>query len=97
MNGTLRHVLPMENEALTAERGRAPTIVNGTLPPPRRRNEELRPRELLTGGEVERPREAAGDRLGRNPRRDGTMVLLAHRHGPRVPELAGLRRNVFPS
>jgi type 1 fimbriae regulatory protein FimB/type 1 fimbriae regulatory protein FimE len=76
---------------LTAKRRRAPTIVNGTLPPPRRKNEELRPREFLTGEEVERLRKAAGDRLGRYPHRDSTMILLAYRHGLRVTELVGLR------
>jgi len=76
---------------LTAKRRRAPTIVNETLPPPRRKNEELRPREFLTGEEVERLRKAAGDRLGRHPHRDGTMILLAYRHGLRVTELVGLR------
>lgn len=81
----------MRNKALTAKRGRAPTIINGTLPPIRRKNEELRPREFLTGEEVERLRKAAGDRLGRNPHRDGTMILLAYRHGLRVSELVGLR------
>ena len=81
----------MRNKGLTAQRGRAPTIVNGTLPPPRRKNEELRPREFLTGEEVERLRKAAGDRLGRHPHRDGTMILLAYRHGLRVTELVGLR------
>ena len=81
----------MRNKGLTAQRGRAPTIVNGTLLPPRRKNEELRPREFLTGEEVERLRKAAGDRLGRHPHRDGTMILLAYRHGLRVTELVGLR------
>ena len=81
----------MRHKALTAKRRRAPTIVNGTLPPIRRKNEELRPREFLTGEEVERLREAAGDRLGRHPHRDGTMILVAYRHGLRVTELVGLR------
>ena len=81
----------MRYKGLTAKRRRTPTIVNGTLPPPRRKNEELRPREFLTGEEVERLRKASGDRLGRNPHRDGTLILLAYRHGLRVSELVGLR------
>ena len=81
----------MRNKGLTAKRRRAPTIVNGTLPPIRRKNEELRPREFLTGAEVERLRKAAGDRLGRYPHRDSTMILVAYRHGLRVSELVGLR------
>ena len=81
----------MRNKGLTAKRRRAPTIGNGTLPPIRRKNEELRPREFLTGEEVERLRKTAGDRLGRYPHRDSTMILLAYRHGLRVTELVGLR------
>ena len=84
----------MKNKGLKPKRRRAPTIVNGTLPPPRRKNEELRPREFLTGEEVERLRKAAGDRLGRYPHRDSTMILLAYRHGLRVTELVGLRWDV---
>ena len=31
-----------------------PTLLNGTVPPPRRRNRDVRPREYLTPKEVER-------------------------------------------
>jgi type 1 fimbriae regulatory protein FimB/type 1 fimbriae regulatory protein FimE len=81
----------MRNKGLTAKRRRAPTIENGTLPPPRRPYGELRPREFLTGEEIERLRKACGERLGRHPHRDSTMILLAYRHGLRVTELVGLR------
>jgi type 1 fimbriae regulatory protein FimB/type 1 fimbriae regulatory protein FimE len=40
-------------------------------------------------------RKAAGDRLGRNPHRDSTMILLAYRHGLRVSEFVGLRRDML--
>jgi hypothetical protein len=41
---------------------------------PRRKNEELRPREFLTGEAVERLREACGDRLGHHAHRDATTI-----------------------
>jgi integrase len=70
---------------------KAPTIINGTVPPPRRRNADLRPREFLTAQEVERLRKAAGDRDGRHGHRDATLILLAYRHGFRASELVALR------
>ncbi len=60
-------------------------------PPPRRKpNAELRSREHLTPGEVERLIAAAG-KLGRHRQRDATMILVAFRHGLRVSELVALR------
>jgi site-specific recombinase XerD len=72
----------------------APTSVNGTVdaqarPPRRRRNAEVRAREYLTDGEVERLMAAA--KTNRWGHRDGTMILLAYRHGLRVAELVTLR------
>jgi len=69
----------------------SPTTVNGTvpLPPRRRRNAELRPREYLTEAEVERLIKAAGK--NRHGHRDATMVLVAFRHGLRAAELVRLR------
>jgi type 1 fimbriae regulatory protein FimB/type 1 fimbriae regulatory protein FimE len=61
------------------------------VPPPRRRNADLRPREFLTAQEVERLRKAAGDRDGRHGHRDATLILLAYRHGFRASELVALR------
>jgi type 1 fimbriae regulatory protein FimB/type 1 fimbriae regulatory protein FimE len=81
----------MKHKAKTATRKGAPTIVNRTLPPRRRSNDQVRPREFLTGPEIERLRKACGDRLGRYVHRDSTMILIAYRHGLRVSELVALR------
>src|SRR3954451_18191997 len=80
-----------KSQAKTTIREGAPTIVNGTLPPSWRTNAQLRPREFLTGEEVERLRKVCGERLGRYAHRDSTMILIAYRHGLRVSELVGLR------
>jgi integrase len=67
----------------------SPTPVNGTVPPLRRPNAEVRAREYLTEPEVERLMKAAkGNRYGH---RDATMVLVAFRHGLRANELCALR------
>jgi site-specific recombinase XerD len=67
----------------------APTTVNRTVTPHRLPNTELRTREHLTQGEVDRLIEAAkGNRWGH---RDATMILIAYRHGLRVAELVDLR------
>ena len=55
----------------------------------RRSNRELRTREHLTPTEVERLIEAA--KANRQGHRDGTMILLAYRHGLRASELVDLR------
>jgi type 1 fimbriae regulatory protein FimB/type 1 fimbriae regulatory protein FimE len=66
-----------------------PTTKNRTVMPKRRRNGDLRTREYLTETEVERLIKAAmGNRHGH---RDGTMILVAYRHGLRVSELVDLR------
>jgi type 1 fimbriae regulatory protein FimB/type 1 fimbriae regulatory protein FimE len=71
----------------------APTTVNGTVdkarPPKRRWNSEVRSREYLTDGEVNRLISAAGE--NRNGHRDATMILVAYRHGLRAGELVTLR------
>ncbi len=67
----------------------SPTHINGTVPPRRRPNAELRPREYLTEAEVGRLMKAAGE--NRNGHRDATMMLLAFRHGLRAAELVTLR------
>jgi type 1 fimbriae regulatory protein FimB/type 1 fimbriae regulatory protein FimE len=56
---------------------------NGTIPPRRRKNAEVRKREWLTDEEVATLRKHAGHR-------DSTMILLAVRHGLRVSELVSL-------
>ena len=66
-----------------------PRTVNGTVPPRRRKNAELRTREYLTEAEVERLMKAARD--NRYGLRDATMILVAYRHGLRAAELVDLR------
>ena len=64
--------------------------VNGTVPPTRLKNSELRTREYLTPDEVERLLVAL-NKNNRNGQRDSTMALVAYRHGLRVAELVDLR------
>ncbi|HUE84497.1 MAG TPA: tyrosine-type recombinase/integrase [Vicinamibacterales bacterium] len=64
--------------------------VNGSLPPRRRPNAELRSREYLLPDEVDRLIKAARN-VGRHGHRDGTMLLIAYRHALRVSELVALR------
>jgi integrase len=67
----------------------SPRTVKRTVPPTRRPNRELRPREHLTEREVEKLIQAAkGNRWGQ---RDSTMLLMAFRHGLRASELCGLQ------
>ncbi len=47
-------------------------------------------REYLTPAEVEKLLQAAG-KIGRHGARDRTLILLAYRHGLRVPELVTMR------
>jgi site-specific recombinase XerD len=72
----------------------APGTILRTVGMPRRRpNRELRTREHLTTGEVDRLLGAAkGNRWGH---RDSTMILLAYRHGLRASELVDLRWDQF--
>jgi type 1 fimbriae regulatory protein FimB/type 1 fimbriae regulatory protein FimE len=66
-----------------------PAIENRTVIPKRRPNADLRTREYLTEAEVERLLNAAkGNRWGH---RDGTMIMVAYRHGLRASELVDLR------
>jgi len=66
-----------------------PATEKRTVTPVRRPNAHLRTREYLTAGEVERLLSATkGNRWGH---RDGTMILVAYRHGLRASELADLR------
>jgi integrase len=67
----------------------APGSVNRTVTPKRPPNADLRTREYLTEGEVERLLAATrGNRWGH---RDATMILVAYRHGFRAAELVDLR------
>jgi integrase len=67
----------------------SPRAVNGTVPPRRVPNAELRTREYLTEAEVERLIKAA--KANRQGQRDAMMILLAFRHGLRAAELVDLR------
>jgi integrase len=66
-----------------------PAIVKRTVTPKRAANRDLRTREYLTEGEVERLMDAA--KRNRWGHRDATMVLVAYRHGLRAAELVDLR------
>ena len=75
---------------LRGRKGAAPNALNGKVPPPRRKNKDVRSREHLTPDEVERLITSAKS-LGRHGHRDATLILLAYRHGLRVSELVALR------
>ena len=75
---------------LKGRKGASPNTLNGKVPPPRRKNSEVRSREHLTPDEVERLITAARS-LGRHGHRDATLILMAYRHGLRVSELVALR------
>ena len=80
----------MKNKAKTGKRRTRPTLLNGTVPPPRGFNKDVRPREYLTPKEVERLIAAAKKRGRRYGLRDATMILVTYRHGLRVAELCTL-------
>jgi type 1 fimbriae regulatory protein FimB/type 1 fimbriae regulatory protein FimE len=67
-----------------------PATEKRTVTPRRRPNADLRTREYLTEAEVDERllRATRGNRWGH---RDGTMILLAYRHGLRASELTDLR------
>ena len=67
-----------------------PNTLNGKVLPLRRKNSDYRPREYLTGDEVDRLMVAA-KALGRHGHRDAALLLVAFRHGLRVSELVALR------
>ena len=74
---------------IATSKASAPTIQKRTVARGRLTNAHYRTREYLTEREVERLMKAAGD--NRNGHRDGTMILLAFRHGLRASELCSLR------
>ena len=80
----------MRTLSKTARRKVRPTLLNGTVPPMRRYNRDVRPREYLTPKEVERLIAATKKRGRRYGLRDATMILVAFRHGLRVSELCSL-------
>jgi type 1 fimbriae regulatory protein FimB/type 1 fimbriae regulatory protein FimE len=67
----------------------SPRAVNGTVPPKRVPNAELRTREYLDEFEVGRLIKAA--KANRNGQRDAAMILIAFRHGLRAAEIVDLR------
>ena len=75
---------------LRGRKGAAPNTLNGKVPPPRRKNKDVRSREHLTPDEVERLITSAKS-LGRYGHRDATLILMDYRHGLRVSELVALR------
>jgi hypothetical protein len=62
-----------------------PVTANRTVTPKRRPNADLRTREYLTEGEVERLMDAA--KHNRWGHRDAIMILVTYRHGLRATEL----------
>ena len=66
-----------------------PAIIKRTVTPRRLPNADLRTREHLTEGEVDRLTVAA--RKNRWGHRDATMILMAYRHGFRAAELVDLQ------
>ena len=78
---------------LTSRRKTSPTSKNGQVPPRRRSNREIRPRDHLTPDEIERLLKAAKT-VGRHPVRDHALILVGFRHGLRASELANLRWNM---
>src|SRR3712207_6633511 len=81
----------MGHKGFGAKPRRRPTIEKRTVAPRRPKNADVRPREFLTAGEVERLIAAAKKDTRRHPHRDATMILLAYRHGLRASELVGVR------
>ena len=67
----------------------SPATEKRTVPPRRRPNADLRPREHLTEREVEKLIETA--KRNRWGQRDSTMLLIAFRHGLRASEVCGLQ------
>ena len=70
-----------------------PAIQKRAVAPRRRPNSEFRSREHLTETEVEKLIEASKD--NRYGHRDGTMLLVAYRHGLRASEICDLRWEQF--
>src|ERR1700693_3838346 len=92
--GTVMRSRARKTQGKRGGRRRAPTAVNGTVPPRRVRNLTRRPREYLTVKEVQLLMETARTR-GRYGHRDATMILIAFRHGLRPAEACALRWDMF--
>ena len=61
-----------------------------STPPRKPKNADVRNREHLTPGEIDKV-VAAADNLGRHGHRDKSIILVMYRHGLRVSELINLR------
>lgn len=80
-----------ENVIFTGTEKLCPSIDNGKVTlPARKKNKDLRPREYLTGSEIELLMKAASN-IGRHGHRDSTLILIGYRHALRVSELIALR------
>lgn len=60
------------------------------MPPIKKKNKEIRPREFLTPNEVDNLIDAS-KKLGRHGHRDATILLMCYRHGMRVSEIISLK------
>ena len=78
----------MTAQVLTLPTRKLGKTVKGAVPPPRRRNTDVRKREHLTEAEIERLLKAAGE--GFYGLRDRTAILVCFRHGLRATELCAL-------
>jgi integrase len=81
---------PRKKGGIPSSNGKVRTV---SRPPRKPKNVDVRPREYLTGTEVESLMDAAAG-LGRHGHRDATMILIAFRHGLRVSELIALRWDI---
>ena len=81
MLGTSINALGVSHDKSASQIGVAEHL-NGTVPPKRPTNADLRAREYLTEAEIERLIKAA--RTGRYAQRDATLILIAFRHGLRA-------------
>jgi site-specific recombinase XerD len=90
LNGTVAIPSAIFHGMKSTSRPRAPSSLNGTVPPRRVTNGKRRPREYLTTKEVNLLLSIARKR-GRYGHRDATMILVAYRHGLRATELCALR------
>jgi integrase len=83
-------MLTLRDQPVALESEDAPSLNNGTVPPRRRRNAAVRPREHLTEREVDQLCKAARGEGRRYGHRDATMIRFAFRHALRVSELCKL-------
>jgi len=89
MPSTKNGTVGIASDRTAAKRPAFRVVGEPASPPRRQRNGELRPREYLRPAEVETLVATAKNR-GRYGHRDGTMILIAYRHGLRVGELCTL-------